>query len=207
MSPLSLPNKLVFATSNSNKVQEVNGILRQSDSGSIPEILSLKAIGCNEDIPETASTIEGNAIIKARYIKDNYGRDCFAEDTGLEIDALHGEPGVYTARYAGPARDADANMSLVLEKLKHTTDRSAQFRTAIAIILDGETHVFEGIVRGSILLSKTGDAGFGYDPIFQPAGYRESFAEMAPDLKNRISHRFLAMEKMLSFLKKKYRTE
>lgn len=189
--------KIVFATNNPHKVKEVNEVLDDTF-----EIVSLKEIGCEEEIPETQPTLEGNALQKARYVKGNYGSDCFSEDTGLEIEALGGEPGVITAHYAGPARDPDANMDLVLEKLADKENRKAQFRTVIALILNGEEHLFEGIVSGRIAPEKRGDGGFGYDPIFIPDGYEQTFAELASDIKNSISHRVRATHKLIAFLKK-----
>lgn len=188
---------LVFATSNPNKLKEVKAMLQGQF-----ELKSLKDIGCTEEIPETAPTIEGNAIQKATYVREHYQLDCFAEDTGLEIDALDGEPGVYTARYAGPARDADANMDLVLEKLASLENRSAQFKTVIALIQNGQTHTFEGIVRGTIAHQKSGETGFGYDPIFIPEGYQRTFSEMTAEEKNQISHRARAIQQLQSFLLK-----
>lgn len=165
------------------------------------EIVSLKSIGCEEDIPETQPTLEGNALQKARYVKENYGADCFSEDTGLEIEALGGAPGVITARYAGPERDPDANMDLVLQKLQDKTNRKAQFRTVIALIINGEEHLFEGIVTGRIAHEKRGAGGFGYDPIFIPDGYEQTFAELSAEIKNDISHRARATRKLIGFLK------
>lgn len=187
---------LVFATSNPHKVREVNELL-----GDQFEIRSLKDIGCTEDIPETQDTIKGNALQKARYLKHHYDHDCFAEDTGLEIDALDGAPGVYTARYAGPQRDPQDNMQKVLEELADTNVRSARFRTVIALILDGEEHVFEGIAEGTIAEQLSGAKGFGYDPIFVPDGYTQTFAEMDAAEKNAISHRGKAVDLLAQFLK------
>lgn len=188
--------KIVFATNNPHKVKEINEVL--SDAF---EIISLQEIGCEEDIPETQPTLKGNALQKARYVKENYGMDCFAEDTGLEIEALNGEPGVVTARYAGLSRDPDANMNLVLNKLHDKENRNAQFRTVIALILNGEEYLFEGIVKGSIALEKRGTGGFGYDPIFIPEGYNETFAELSSEIKNEISHRAKATRQLIVFLK------
>ena len=187
--------KLVFATSNPNKLREIKQML-----GDKYELVSLKDIGCHEEIPETQPTIEGNAIQKAIYVKDNYGLDCFAEDTGLEVEALNGEPGVYTARYAGPERDANANMKLVLDKLSNKNNRNARFKTVIALILDNNTHTFEGIVNGKIADSPKGEGGFGYDPIFLPENSLHSFAEMTAEAKNGISHRARALRQLESFL-------
>lgn len=191
--------KIVFATNNAHKLKELREIV-----GDKFQILSLADIDCHADIPETSPTIEGNAQQKARYIKDNYGYDCFSDDTCLEIDALGGEPGVYSARYAGGAgHDSEANMRKVLEKLKGVAmeQRTARFRTAVALILDGETHIFEGKVEGHILTEKQGLSGFGYDPIFQPdEGYGRTFAQMNADEKNAISHRGRAVAKLVDFL-------
>ena len=187
--------KIVFATHNPNKVREINAIL-----GDALEIVGLDEIGCTEDIPETQATIQGNALQKARYVKEHFGLDCFAEDTGLEIDALNGEPGVYTARYAGPERSADANMAKALQKLQGKPNRGAQFRTVIALILNGEEHTFEGIARGMIAMEKRGEKGFGYDPIFVPEGYDKTFAELSAEEKNKISHRGKATALFHEFL-------
>lgn len=187
---------LVFATSNPHKVREVNQLL-----GDQFEIRSLKDIGCSEEIPETQDTIKGNALQKARYLKQHYDQDCFAEDTGLEIDALDGAPGVYTARYAGPQRDPQDNMQKVLDELADTSVRSARFRTVIALILDGKEHVFEGIAEGTIAEQLSGAKGFGYDPIFVPQGYDQTFAEMDATEKNAISHRGKAVDLLARFLK------
>lgn len=189
-------NKIIFATSNPNKVREVKEMLEGQY-----EVLSLKDIGCYEDIPETAPTFEGNALQKARYVYEKFGLDCFSEDTGLEVDALNGEPGIYTARYAGPERNADANMAKTIKELEGKENRGAQFRTAMALIIEGKEYVFEGIVRGTIRHEKSGDGGFGYDPIFQPDGYNITFAEMDKTNKNAISHRGRALRKLIEFLK------
>lgn len=186
---------IVFATHNPNKVREVQEILPAHFS-----IQSLADIGCTEDIPETQPTIEGNAVQKARYVYERYGVNCFAEDTGLEVAALDGAPGVYTARYAGPQRDADDNMDLLLQNLAGKADRSARFKTVIALLLDGETHTFEGIVDGQIAEERSGTGGFGYDPVFLPEGRQESFAEMEKAAKNAISHRARALSGLLAFL-------
>jgi len=187
--------KLVFATNNLNKLKEVQEML----SNEI-ELLSLKDIGCFEDIPETANTLEGNAHIKANHITKNYGYDCFADDTGLEVFSLNGEPGVYSARYAGQPRNANNNMNKLLLNLSDKEDRSAQFRTIITLHLDGKSYDFEGVCKGVILSEKRGNQGFGYDPIFQPEGYETSFAEMSLEEKNTISHRKRAMQKLVDFL-------
>lgn len=189
--------KLVFATNNPNKLREIQHIL-----GEKIELLGLADIGCEEDIPETAPTLEGNALQKARYVYEKYGYDCFADDTGLEIEALNGEPGVYSARYAGEAKDAQANMSKVLAKLNGESNRKACFKTVIALITGGEVHLMTGEVPGVILMEKRGSEGFGYDPIFQPEGFELSFAEMDLAAKNKISHRARAVQKLVDFLTK-----
>lgn len=189
--------KLVFATNNANKLQEIRAIL-----GSRMEVLSLADINCHDDIPETAPTLEGNALIKARWVKERYGFDCFADDTGLEVAALDGAPGVHTARYAYPDRhDPEANTQKLLHSLEGRDDRRAQFRTAIALILNGEEHVFEGVVEGFISTEKRGTEGFGYDPVFIPEDTGLTFAELGTDVKNRISHRARAVAKLVEYLK------
>ena len=190
-----MKRKLVFATNNAHKLCEVAEIV-----GDGFEIVSLKEIGCHDEIPETADTLEGNALQKARYIHERYGLDCFADDTGLEVDALGGAPGVYSARYAGPGHDSRANMRKLLHELEGIEERKARFRTAIALILDGKERIFEGIVEGSITKEPRGEAGFGYDPLFAPEGYGETFAEMGEELKNTISHRARAVAKLADFL-------
>lgn len=203
--------QLVFATNNKHKLDEVRAILGtlSADEGSQGfEILSLADIECHDDIPEDAATLEGNALQKARYIKERYGYDCFADDTGLEVAALNGAPGIYSARYAAihdstaSSHDSEANMRLLLDNLKNKSDRSARFRTAIALIYRGETHLFEGIVNGSIATERHGDEGFGYDPIFRPdeAADGRTFAEMSGSEKNALSHRGRAVAKLASFL-------
>lgn len=187
--------KIVFATNNTHKLEEIRRMLRGSH-----QIVSLAEISCHEDIPEEQDTLEGNALQKARYIKQHYGYDCFADDTGLEIDALGGRPGVYSARYAGEAKDSEANMRKVLAEMQGHSDRRARFRTVIALILGNEEHLFEGKVEGEILTARQGSAGFGYDPVFRPDGYDRSFAEMDPDTKNSISHRGEATRKLAAFL-------
>lgn len=192
--------KIVFATNNQHKLSEVRQILGESF-----EVVGLKDIGCTEDIPETAETLEGNALQKARYVKEHYSYDCFADDTGLEVDALEGAPGVHTARYAelfgeGDTHDSDANMNLLLKNLENITDRRARFRTVIAFIYKGQEHLFEGIVEGNILKERHGHEGFGYDPIFQPKGYDRCFALMSAEEKNAISHRGRATKKLVKFL-------
>ena len=189
--------KLVFATNNKHKLQEVRDII-----GSGVEILSLADINCNEDIPETADTLDGNALIKARYIYEKYNVNCFADDTGLEVDALDGAPGVYSARYAGDGHGSEANMRKLLENLTGKNNRNAQFRTVIALIIDGEEKLFNGIVKGTITEEKRGDSCFGYDPIFVPEGYSESFAQMDSRTKNSISHRYRATKQLSEYLKK-----
>ena len=191
--------KLVFATNNKHKLEEVKAIL-----GKRIEILSLNDIDCHDDIPETADTLEGNALIKARYIHEKFGVDCFADDTGLEVESLGGEPGVYSARYAGEECNPEANMYKLLQKLTGKNNRNAQFRTVIALIIKGEEKLFNGIVKGSISNEKMGDAGFGYDPIFIPEGFSESFAQMTSDIKNSISHRYRATEELSNYLKQQY---
>ena len=193
--------KLVFATNNAHKLQEVQQILGDSF-----EVVGLRDIGCHEDIPETADTLEGNALQKARYVKQHYGLDCFADDTGLEVRALDGAPGVHTARYAelfgtGETHDSNANMNLLLHNLENKSDRHARFRTVFALIYQGEEHLFEGIVEGEILHERHGNEGFGYDPVFEPEGRGISFAEMPAADKNAISHRGRATRKLVEFLK------
>lgn len=188
--------QLVFATNNSNKLKEVQTLL-----GDHINLLSLKDIDCLEDIPETQDTIEGNAIQKAKYLKTHYGYDCFADDTGLEVEALNGAPGVYSARYAGKQRNANANMDKLLNALKNKTNRNAQFKTVIALYFNGQMHTFTGICKGEITLNKQGINGFGYDPIFKPNGYNQTFAEMNLDLKNQIGHRGKAIARLTAFLR------
>lgn len=188
--------KLVFATNNRHKLDEVRAIL-----GNRIEVLSLNDINCHDEIPETADTLEGNALIKARYIHDKFGVDCFADDTGLEVEALGGEPGVYSARYAGEECDSEANMRKLLHNLTGKNNRNAQFRTVIALIIKGEEKLFNGIVKGTISHEKKGNSGFGYDPIFIPEGFSESFAQMTGDMKNSISHRYRATEELSNYLK------
>lgn len=187
--------KIVFASNNKNKIREIKNQLP-----STIELVSLEDIGCTEDIPETASTIEGNAILKADYVTTHYQLPCFADDTGLEIEALNGEPGVYSARYAGEAKDSNANMELVLRKLDNVTNRNAQFKTVIALNINGQQHLFTGIVKGTITEQKTGEEGFGYDPIFQPTAHDKTFAQMSLTEKSKISHRGKAVEELISFL-------
>ena len=191
--------KLVFTTNNKHKLEEVRAIL-----GNSIEVLSLNDIDCHDDIPETADTLEGNALIKARHIYEKFGVDCFADDTGLEVEVLGGEPGVYSARYAGEECNPEANMYKLLQNLTGKNNRNAQFRTVIALIIKGEEKLFNGIVKGSISNEKMGDAGFGYDPIFIPEGFSESFAQMTSDMKNSISHRYRATEELNNYLKEKH---
>ena len=190
--------ELVFATNNEHKLRELREI-----AGEKFRILSLKDINCFDDIPETEPTIKGNALIKANYIKDKYGYDCFADDTGLEVEALGGEPGVYSARYAGEDCDSEKNIDKILAKLKNESNRKARFITYIALILEGNTHIFEGEVQGEILTERHGEGGFGYDPVFKPVESENSFAEMLPEEKNAISHRGRAVQKLLKVLLEK----
>lgn len=187
--------KIVFATGNQNKVREIKALLPE-----FIEILSLNDINCTEDIAETEPTIEGNAILKAKYVYTNYGYPCFADDTGLEVAALNGEPGVLSARYAGPQKKAEDNMTKLLLNLKDNSNRTAQFKTVIALVTAEETITFEGIVNGSITKEKQGTEGFGYDPIFLPDGYTKTFAELSLEEKNTISHRALAVKKLITYL-------
>ena len=209
-------NKIVFATNNKHKLEEIRSIL-----GDDFEVLSLSDIGCHEDIPETSDTLEGNAMQKAQYVFDKYGYDCFADDTGLEVDALGGEPGIYSARYAALdgddsiSHDSEANMTKLLRKLEGVENRKARFRTVIALITTKDNSpsligregvgllLFEGIVNGSIIRERRGGEGFGYDPIFQPEGYDKTFAELGSEIKNHISHRARAVEKLAHYLKEK----
>ncbi|WP_321288369.1 non-canonical purine NTP diphosphatase [uncultured Sunxiuqinia sp.] len=188
--------KLVFATNNPHKLKELQQIL-----GGQIQLLSLAEINCKEEIPETKETLEGNAAEKSFFIYNKYGYNCFADDTGLEIEALNGAPGVYSARYAGEEKDAVANMKKVLDQLKEIKTRKARFRTVISLVIDGREEQFEGVVDGDILKAKQGEEGFGYDPIFQPEGYRQSFAEMDAKQKNNISHRGRAVQKLANYLK------
>lgn len=189
--------KIVFATNNAHKLREV-----QQTVGDKFEIVSLRECGVVEDIPENEPTLEGNALAKARYIYSRTGLSCFADDTGLEVDALGGEPGVRSARYATDGHDDEANKRLLLERMEGKENRGAQFRTAMALILDGEEYLFEGVVRGEILTQECGDGGFGYDPLFAPEGHSESFAEMSAEEKNAISHRGRAVRKLAEYLGK-----
>jgi XTP/dITP diphosphohydrolase len=192
-----MKKKFVFATDNAHKLEEVTAIL-----GDKIELLSMKDIHCHADIPETADTLEGNALLKARYIFENYNMDCFADDTGLEVEALNGAPGVYSARYAGDAHNSEANMRKLLQDMEGIENRKAQFRTVFALIINGKEHLFEGIVKGEITKHRCGSSGFGYDPVFIPEGYTQTYAEMGNTLKNKISHRALATNKLCNFLSK-----
>lgn len=187
---------LVFATNNKHKLEELQAIL-----GDKIRLLSLKDIGCNEDIPEEQATLEGNANQKAFYVFNKFGHNCFADDTGLEIDALNGEPGVYSARYAGEEKSAEANMNKVLDKLSKIKNRNARFRTVISLVINGSEKQFEGVVEGEIMNVKKGGSGFGYDPIFKPTGFSKTFAEMNLSEKNQISHRGRAVKKLVNHLK------
>lgn len=188
--------KLVFASNNKNKIREIQLLLPETI-----QVLSLEDIGCFEDIPETADTIEGNAILKADYVTRNFGYDCFADDTGLEVEALNGAPGVYSARYAGEQKDANDNMDKLLSKLNDKTNRSAQFKTVIALNLQGKQTLFTGIIKGEIIKEKIGTNGFGYDPIFVADGFDKTFAELSIEEKSGISHRGLAVKQLVAFLK------
>lgn len=187
--------KLVFATNNHNKIKEVQNLIPSHIT-----LLSLSDINCEEDIPETQHTIEGNAIQKAEYLKNKYGYDCFADDTGLEVQALNGDPGVYSARYAGPQRNATDNMNKLLLELKNLEDRTAQFKTVVALTMANKTKTFTGICEGEITLNKQGTSGFGYDPIFKPKGYNHTFAEMELTQKNTIGHRGKAVSLLVEYL-------
>lgn len=187
--------KIVFATNNAHKLEEARALAEGAF-----EILSLEEIGCNDDIPETADTLEGNALIKARWVKERYGYDCFADDTGLIVDALGGAPGVYSARYAGPECNAQANMAMLLKNMEGHSDRKARFMTVIALCYDGNEYLFRGEVEGTISTEPHGTAGFGYDPVFVAVESGKAFAEMSPETKNAISHRGRAMRKLIEFL-------
>ncbi len=188
--------KLVFATNNKHKLQEVRDIL-----GNSVDVLSLNDIDCHDEIPETGTTLEENALIKARWVSEKYGYNCFADDTGLEVETLGGAPGVYSARYAGEECNSQANMEKLLKNLAAESNRKAQFRTVIALIVNGKEKLFDGIVKGRISNEKMGEAGFGYDPIFIPQGHEMSFAQMGSEVKNSISHRFRATEKLSNYIK------
>lgn len=189
--------KLVFASNNKNKIQEIQALVPNTI-----EIVSLEDIGCTEDIPETAETIEGNAILKANYVTEKYGYDCFADDTGLEVDALNGAPGVYSARYAGEQKDANNNMDKLLSELKGKSNRKANFKTVIALNLNGKQNLFTGIINGKIIEEKIGTNGFGYDPIFVAEGFDKTFAELTMEEKSTISHRGIAVKELILFLQK-----
>ena len=189
--------KLVFASNNKNKIQEIQALVPN-----IIQIVSLEEIGCTEDIPETADTIEGNAILKANYVTSNYGYDCFADDTGLEVDVLNGAPGVYSARYAGEQKDANDNMDKLLSELKDESNRKANFKTVIALNLNGKQNLFTGIINGKIIEEKIGTNGFGYDPIFVADGFDKTFAELSMEEKSTISHRGIAVKELILFLQK-----
>lgn len=187
--------KIVFATHNKNKLEEVKKMLPNV------ELLSLTDIKCFEEIPETSDTLKGNSILKANHVTEKYGFFCFADDTGLEVSSLNGAPGVYSARYAGEENNSEANMEKLLNNLVDKSDRNAHFKTVITLNIDGKQYFFDGVCKGQILKEKKGAKGFGYDPIFQPDGYEESFAEMSMEEKGKISHRGLAVQKLIDFLK------
>lgn len=189
--------QLVFASNNKNKIKEIQQMLPESIT-----VLSLEDIGCTEEIPETSDTIEGNAILKANYVTEKYGYNCFADDTGLEVDALNGEPGVYSARYAGEQKNADDNMDKLLDALTDNTNRKANFKTVIALNINNTQKLFTGIVNGTITKEKTGNQGFGYDPIFKANGYSKTFAELTLEEKAIISHRGIAVKQLIDFLSK-----
>lgn len=191
------PRKLVFSTNNEHKLEEVKAILEP-----YYQILSLKDIGDDTDIPETGETLEDNALIKANYLWDTYHTNCFADDTGLEVEALNNAPGVYSARYAGEQKSSTDNVAKLLKELEGKENRNAKFRTVIALIIDGKKYVFEGKIKGVITTSARGDSGFGYDPVFQPEGYDKTFAELTLADKNEISHRARAVEQLALFLRK-----
>jgi XTP/dITP diphosphohydrolase len=186
---------LVFATNNAHKAREVEQILGPGFA-----IKTLKDIGCHEEIEETEPSLEGNALLKARYVKEKYGHDCFSEDTGLEVEALGGAPGVHTARYAGEDKSPEANIALLLQNLEGQDNRRARFRTVIALLFDGKEILLEGICPGEIATAKHGTQGFGYDPVFIPEGHHQTFAELGDEVKNKISHRALATEKFRAML-------
>ena len=187
--------KIVFATNNAHKLSEVSQVV-----GDKFELVTLRECGITEDIPENEPTLEGNALAKARYVYSRTGFNCFADDTGLEVDVLGGEPGVRSARYATDGHDDEANKRLLLERMQGVENRAAQFRTAVALIMDGEEYLFEGIVRGDIATEEQGEGGFGYDPLFFPEGGAKTFAEMSAEAKNEISHRGRAVRKLAEFL-------
>lgn len=187
--------KIVFATNNLHKLEEI----RKISEGQL-EILSLSDINCHDDIPETGDTLQENALIKARFVKEKYDLDCFADDTGLEVEALNNAPGIYSSRYAGEDGNSENNMRKLLHDLNNIENRSARFRTVIALILHNEEHFFEGEIGGEIITIKKGTNGFGYDPIFKPNGYDKTFGELSNEIKNRLSHRAIATQKLVSFL-------
>lgn len=189
--------KLVFASNNKNKIQEIQALVPNTI-----QIVSMEDIGCTEEIPETADTIEGNAILKANYVTEKYGYDCFADDTGLEVETLNGAPGVYSARYAGEQKDANDNMDKLLSELSDKPNRKANFKTVIALNLNGKQNLFTGIINGKIIEEKIGTNGFGYDPIFVANGYEKTFAELTMEEKSTISHRGIAVKELILFLQK-----
>ena len=188
--------KIIFATNNKHKLKEVQAVL-----GDGYRLVTPSELGITEEIPEDRPTIEGNASQKSHYLYERTGADCFADDTGLEVEALGGEPGVRSARYAGPGHDSERNMELLLRNMEGITDRRARFRTVISLILDGKEYLFEGVIKGEIIKEKRGDSGFGYDPVFVPEGYDRTFAELGNEIKNQISHRALAVNKLCEFLR------
>ncbi len=190
--------KLVFASNNPNKIKEIQALVPDSI-----QIVGLNEIGCHEDIPETAATIEGNAILKANYVTEKYGLDCFADDSGLEVDAINGAPGVYSARYAGEPKNDDNNLNKLLLDLKDETQRKANFKTVICLNINGQQQLFTGIINGTITHEKKGNNGFGYDPVFRADGHSKTFAELTMEEKSRISHRGIAVKKLIDFLNKK----
>ena len=191
--------KLYFSTNNSHKIAEALEILHKELSSEI-EVLPMSALGCHTDIPETANSLEGNSLMKAQFLYENYHVDCFADDTGLEVEALNGEPGIYSARYAGEPANSAANRHKLLQNLRNKNNRNAQMRTVVTLILNGNVHQFEGIVKGCILEEERGDGGFGYDSLFMPDGYDKTFAELSTEIKNQISHRAVALHKLSLFL-------
>lgn len=190
-----MKKKLIFATNNLHKLNEVSQML-----GNSFDLLSLKDINCYSDIPETANTLEGNALMKARFIYQRYHLNCFADDTGLEVEALNGAPGVFSARYAGETHDSKANMDKLLAEMKGFENRNAQFRTVIALIINEKEYLFEGLIKGMIIEKEKGSSGFGYDPVFIPEGFNETFAELGNEIKNKISHRAQAIDKLCKFI-------
>lgn len=188
--------ELIFATQNNNKTREIEQIL-----GGDIKLINLRTLGLQEDIPENEHTLEGNAGAKVRYVYERFGKPCFADDTGLEVDVLGGAPGVYSARFAGPEKDSSANMYKLLGQMQYITKREAQFRTVISLIINNIELLFEGTVRGTIANEPRGEQGFGYDPVFVPEGYEQTFAEISPEEKNRISHRAIAVNKFADYVK------